>query len=572
MASIGKSKNSYYRNDDLKRPFDNIKEAMGLTGNADSNYYTNLGKVSRYEGSELDNTGKRGTLDALGQVLATMMKPGMEKQRYQEHLGLTGKAENYAESRTTDDLRPDLVTKGGFQADEAGGKAEFQQMLNSLAEQISKYGEPDIADYAAGPGGGGSQYADAIKGSQEDFEQLVRKIGALKGVGNAPLTAKQRSDREGSDVKATNALADQRKASEEAIRDLGVVNVAVANKRVAEIAASMKNAGQLTKAKLKAIEERLLLVWQESFYRNGTELKRGDKLDQTIKTEIQKTLGAEQDTEKKTNQAEMSQMEKDELHQTLSFKREILRQKKRKASSLAEIAAVDELAAQQLKTLEIEIQKLEKGIKTAGKDKSEAQKDRAITLSEMSTIEKNALKPEILAKAQKLEGEIRKDEATILKIQAQTQTEQAARQLKITQNRLNNNKDIIQKLLSPHLQKFHKERAANEAGQFAQQTALKMTPPAKAKKPLGDKGKIDNWFFETSKDEVPNMRAEPYNKMRGEIFELFSSGKTKFLDKETSPGVTPRTGILKRMIQQLGINKNQATQVLEQWLNESKGE
>jgi hypothetical protein len=260
------------------------------------------------------------------------------------------------------------------------------------------------------------------------------------------------------------------------------------------------------------------------------------------------------------------------LPTTLGFKRETLRQKKRKAAELARIAETDAKAAPQLKVLEIEIQELEKGIKTAGEEKAVAQKDKAITLSDMSTLEKNALPATILAEATKKEAQIRKLEQEIKLAEARTDTEGAARNVQILKSRNMNNKNALQQLLSPHIQKYRKERAANEAGKFAQQTALKMIPTPKAAKPLEDKGKIDNWFFETSKDEVPNMRAEPYNKMRGEIFELFSTGKTKFLDKETSPGVTPRMQILKRMIQQLGINKNQATQVLEQWLNESKGE
>ena len=68
MASR-KSNNAYYRSDDLKKPFDNIKQAMGLTGNADSNYLTNLGKVSRYEGTELDNRKKEGLAELLQKAI-----------------------------------------------------------------------------------------------------------------------------------------------------------------------------------------------------------------------------------------------------------------------------------------------------------------------------------------------------------------------------------------------------------------------------------------------------------------------------------------------------------------------
>ena len=93
-----------------------------------------------------------------------------------------------------------------------------------------------------------------------------------------------------------------------------------------------------------------------------------------------------------------------------------------------------------------------------------------------------------------------------------------------------NNKLALQRLLSPYIQDLAEAKAANEAGKFAQQTALKMIPKPKAKKPLEDKGKIDNWFFEGDKDEVPNMRAEPYNQMYGDIMELADTGKLQNID------------------------------------------
>ena len=64
------------------------------------------------------------------------------------------------------------------------------------------------------------------------------------------------------------------------------------------------------------------------------------------------------------------------------------------------------------------------------------------------------------------------------------------------------------------------------------------------------------------------MPAKPYNKMFSDIMELADSGKLKNIDVKNAQGVAPRTQILKSMIQQLGINKTQATQVLEQWLKE----
>jgi len=56
--------------------------------------------------------------------------------------------------------------------------------------------------------------------------------------------------------------------------------------------------------------------------------------------------------------------------------------------------------------------------------------------------------------------------------------------------------------------------------------------------------------------------------MYGDIMELAETGKLKNIDVKNAQGISPKTQILKAMIQQLGINKNQATQVLEQWLEE----
>ena len=64
-----KSNNEYYRSADITRPLKNLEKIMGLSGNADSNYLTNLGKVSRLEGTEMDNRKKQGIHEALQNAL-----------------------------------------------------------------------------------------------------------------------------------------------------------------------------------------------------------------------------------------------------------------------------------------------------------------------------------------------------------------------------------------------------------------------------------------------------------------------------------------------------------------------
>jgi len=500
MASR-KSNNAHYRNADLKRPFDNIKEAMGLTGNADSNYYTNLGKVSRYEGSELENRKKENQAALILEALASTTDPV-------KRAGL-GHITSFTDSGTGESAWqriPGLKAKGESEAAGAKSEAEFAGLITSLAKQLAKHEKPDIADYAAGPGKfGGTQYEEAIKGSAGDFEQLVRKIGALKGVGNAPLTAKQRSDREGSGVGATDALRDQRKASEEAIRNLGVANVAVANKRVAEIAASMKNAGQLTSAKLKEIQEKLLIVWQESFYRNGVTLQKGKLLDQTIKTELQKTLGAghKASIAQKEDEATGGKLYLDK--RALEEKLETLKEKRKEAKSDAEIAQLNQEYAKTLKLYEVETKKQNKlkattQTETAGikQDTATAQKERAVNLASMSKQELDALPKEIIAKAQELQVRIRKGEQQIKLATARTGDVNRASDIKIMQKAHWNNKLALQKLLSPYIQQKAKADASNAAGKFAQDTSKIM---------LKDQLKQD---AKTSDDKV-NINPEHYS-------------------------------------------------------------
>ena len=131
------------------------------------------------------------------------------------------------------------------------------------------------------------------------------------------------------------------------------------------------------------------------------------------------------------------------------------------------------------------------------KGTAKAQEDRAVDLADISELELNALPDEITAKAQELTNKNLKLEEQIELVKAQTDEKRRASGLKILQRRHLNNKLAIQKLLSPYIQDLAKAKAANEAGKFAQQTALKMIPNPAAKKPPEPKGGIDNWDFLT---------------------------------------------------------------------------
>jgi len=554
-----RSNNAYYRSPDITGIINNLSTAMGLSGNADSNYLTNLNKMGRLEGITLDNTKKQGIADLLKKAIA----PYVETDPTRAY-GLST-ATGYGDvglGETRFKTLPALVARGESEAAGAKSKAGVEGLLAGLAEQIGKHGmRPDPAEFEGGPAGGRHLYDDAIAGATKNFEDLVRKYRAIGGKGDAQKTAQQQEALVQSDIGVEET---QRQYNRARIAAVGKTNEA----QIREIEGRISSLRGLTTLRKKEITNRIL----DNIARLDQDIldsKKGrELLDKKVLYWVEQELTAKERTATQSLVKEQEQLQLEELPTTLSFKRERLRQLKRRASELAEQAELDTLARPRLLELQTEIAELDKDIKTAGKGKAEAQKDRAITLSDMSTMEKNALPEHILKKAQELEVKIRKGEQEIKLAEARTGDVNRASGIKIMQKAHWNNKLNLQKLLSPHLQKYHKERAANEAGKFAQQTALKMIPPVKAKKPLEPKGGIDNWFFEGGKDDVPNMPAEPYNNMYGDIMELAETGKLKNIDVKNAQGISPKTQILKAMIQQLGINKNQATQVLEQWLEE----
>jgi hypothetical protein len=399
MATLRKSENQKYRLADLKRPFDNIKEAMGLTGNADSNYYTNLGKVSRYEGSELDNIGKRGTLDALGQVLATMVGPGFEKDRYQANLGLTGKAGDYARSRTTDDLRPDLVRKGGFEADKAGSEAGVAEMITRLAKQIEGYGKPDIANYDTSNPNEMRPYEDAIKQSAGDFEEIVRKLRALGMKGDAHKTAGQQADLVGGELDKKKAVVSYYEAREKAVQALTEPKVKEIEARTKKTLSDMGVNSDIGTAKINKINQAALdaaLIAQQ----RGLNLQETNALIKK-NTEIaaEKLVGAKADTSKKVTQAASELTKHWDLPKQLYLKAQKLQQEINKLKTQNQTAESKQRVQELTEEYQITIKKAQaaQAQSDASKSKSNAniagqnQKVHAQKLLDLQTTRTNII-------------------------------------------------------------------------------------------------------------------------------------------------------------------------------------
>ena len=221
MASTRKSDNAFYRSADLKRPFDNIKEAMGLTGNADSNYYTNLGKVSRYEGSELDNQKKRDQAALILEALASTTDPV-------KRAGL-GHMTNFAGSGLGEQrwrTLPALVEKGESEARQEGQKVEQGDLELNLARLIANLGggtedpRPEGYEREAFPWEGG-QGEPPI--NDEVLIDVMQRLAALRGgehkVTSDPL-GKRGEKRDESAIAKDQSVIDYNAARKKAVEAL----------------------------------------------------------------------------------------------------------------------------------------------------------------------------------------------------------------------------------------------------------------------------------------------------------------------------------------------------------------
>ena len=564
-----KSNNKYYRSADVARPVEALKEIMGLTGNADANYLTNLGKVSRLEGTELDNKKKQGVLDAiLGSVEGKDADSTLARW-------LANSGADMTKLITGEGTRPHEIDFAKNRARIQEQEVEHGDLMATLARSIANMEKPTPPDPRSLETGDQWVKDSVLAGQQADQilndEALLGAMQRFAALSKSPHTittdplGKQGKQLTAGKVKVSSAREALLIAQKEGYKKLNKEKVNQAIKAAEKIIAETEVLKDIGIERRNQIVQKTL----DDVNENAEVVKNLKEMNKLIKkrvlTEAERLKG-------EGFKAEQEKILKDDLPNSLSFKLERLRQLKRKATSLAEIAEVDALSAQKLKGIEIEIAELDKDIKTATKGRAEAQKDRAIDLAEMSELELKALPAKILAEATKKTNENSKLKEQIKLAQARTADVTMGRSVKFWQKKILSNKLAIQKLLAPYQEELAKARVANETGKFAQQTALKMITPPKAEAPLTPKGGIDNFDlltgFGIGTEDVPDMPAKPYNKMFSDIMELADSGKLKNIDVKNAQGVSPRTQILKSMIQQLNINKTQATQVLEKWLKE----
>ena len=297
-----KSNNEYYRSADITRPVENIKKILGLSGTADSDYLTGLGKVSRLEGTEMDNRKKQGLWKALTD--ATGVEGLTLDQILMRHLGKD--ASDFQGAITGEKEQPFRVDIQRQKAKGAGSKAGVEGILAGLAEQIAKHGmRPDPAEFEGGPAGGRHLYDDAIAGAAANFEDIVRKYGAIKGGSSRGQhkTAAQAEALFKSDIEVEDTQKQYNIARTRVAEKIGEAKTKLAEERTNKVISDMNIGLDIAHEKINNLRQVGLdaaLIAQQ----RGLNLKETNALiKKNVEIAAEKLKGAKADTSKKTTQA-----------------------------------------------------------------------------------------------------------------------------------------------------------------------------------------------------------------------------------------------------------------------------
>jgi len=394
-----KERNDYYATESLKDITNHLAEAMGMRGNADSNHMTNLNKMAVLEGNAADNREKKDTWNAL-QALKPNMSP---EDYYTAALALRGKGYNREQARTAAALRPDLVSKGGYEAAQAKQDMEKGNLINSLAQRLVSGGVPAYAKQVGRPDENITIQRQGY--SPDQMEGLARVYRTLTGgtVGKNYDFSGQTKDRI-TDAQVNTETAKGRMYNYRAkgYKDVAAEDVKYLQQKTAEVLNRMELKGKLNETEIKVLEEKILIEWNKGFQAAKTAKKRRELLDKKIDTEVEnlktqkkKTLYegkkvATQDERRKKVKAERKQEELilKELPNKLKIEYEGLQKKNAnldatlKKIQAQESDALSRVALNQHKRMKVQVEKdiarfLSKNKDELNKAKIEVEKKKA---------------------------------------------------------------------------------------------------------------------------------------------------------------------------------------------------
>ena len=315
------SENYKYNNPDIGGLVDNVKRMMGVDSGAAGRRSRNMSDFltgAKTEGQQLKNImlGNKNqaftqgindpTLQKMfGKILGTLLSnPGSASSLATAY----GTGQNYQgklDEQAAKVLAQQQIAKQEEQKAGIGGLRE------GLAKQIAAMGLPvNIGDYDRSNPNEMRGYSNALDKQRidsETLEALAQRFGVL---GDKPHTTT--TDVAGSKgERITTSKVNLFEARTTAAKNLGVANVELANKRTSEVIERMGLAGKLNAEKIKEIQDRVLINWNQGFQKAKTAKKRRELLEQEIKTEIQKTLGAKETVKKKVAETSIAEKEAD---------------------------------------------------------------------------------------------------------------------------------------------------------------------------------------------------------------------------------------------------------------------
>jgi hypothetical protein len=258
----------------------NVGQLMGLSGNADSNYLTNLGKVSRYEGTELDNRKKEN--------LAALLQKA-----------IFGKSPDEAYGRAKATGFNDF---GGGLDKEAlrGGKVQLQQQdiatnkkIAGLEDLILKNKRQDPRTFETGDAWLRKRAVGEQALSDTAMEEAANKIMLLRGqTPGMQLDASGRRRKEFDGRKAAESQAEIRYKEEQtnAVVALGKKRKEKLTKEIAKIADEILLKSKLNAVQVMEIKNRVLNAVAKLDQDNLTAADRRKLIKEQTNVQAQKVL------------------------------------------------------------------------------------------------------------------------------------------------------------------------------------------------------------------------------------------------------------------------------------------
>lgn len=296
-----RNRNKYYEDSELSEITNHLGQAMGLRGNADSNYMTNLNKMAILEGNTMDNRKKQGLWDALnastgveGLSLDAILMRHLGKNSTDFQGGLKGEALIDAQKR-----------KAELLADQEQQTVDKGKVLSTLGKQLISGGTPQYRKQVGRPDENITIQRQGY--SPDHMEGLARVYRTLSGDSinkNYDFSGQQGQALTDAKVDVFTSQGRMYKARTEGYKKITAADVKLLDQRTAEVLNKMELRGELNDEQIAAIKERVLIDWNQGFTKGLTEKKKRELLDQKIKTETEVLNTQKQRTQKVEKEVE----------------------------------------------------------------------------------------------------------------------------------------------------------------------------------------------------------------------------------------------------------------------------